>query len=42
VDWLDRLNSASVHQLDWCRSVLSKHKEEMKITGYQFGQISNQ
>ncbi len=31
VDWLDRLNAAITHQLDWCRSVVSKNKEEMRL-----------
>lgn len=29
VDWLDRLNSACVHQADICRSLLSYAKQEM-------------
>lgn len=29
VDWLDRLNSACVHQADICRSLLSYVKQEM-------------
>lgn len=32
VDWIDRLNAACTHQLDWCRSVNSKNKEEMRLT----------
>ena len=32
VDWIDRLNAACTHQLDWCRSVNSKIKEEMRLT----------
>lgn len=31
VDWIDRLNEACTHQLDWCRSVNSKNKEEMRL-----------
>ena len=31
VDWIDRLNAACTHQLDWCRSVNSKNKEEMRL-----------
>ena len=31
VDWLDRLNSMCVHQLDFLRSIISKEKEEMRI-----------
>jgi hypothetical protein len=30
VDWLDRLNTTCTHQLDWCRTLVSKNKEEMK------------
>ena len=30
VNWLERLNRAATHQHEWCRSVLSKLKEEMK------------
>lgn len=31
VDWIERLNAACTHQLDWCRSVNSKNKEEMRL-----------
>lgn len=31
VDWVDRLNATCTHQLDWCRSVVSKNKEEMRL-----------
>jgi hypothetical protein len=34
--WIDRLNSACVHQLDWLRSVLSKGKEEMRLSKVQY------
>jgi maltooligosyltrehalose synthase len=34
VDWLDRINSACTHQIDWCRTLISKAKEEMKMAGY--------
>lgn len=30
VEWLDRLNSMCVHQLDFIRTVISKEKEELK------------
>ena len=33
VDWLERLNRTCTHQLDWCRSVLSKAKEELRLSG---------
>lgn len=36
VDWCDRVNRAATHQLDWCRSVLSKAKTEMQyMSNYQ-------
>ncbi len=31
VDWAERLHKTCARQLDWCRSVLSKHKEEMRM-----------
>lgn len=30
VNWCERLNRACTHQLDWCRTLISKAKEEMK------------
>ena len=30
VDWTERLNRTSVHQLDWCRTLISKAKSEMQ------------
>ena len=33
VTWIDRLNRTTVHQLDWCRTVVSKSKEEMRLEG---------
>ena len=33
VDWIDRLNRTATHQLDWCRTLISKGKEEMRLTG---------
>lgn len=32
VDWLERINAAITHQIDWCRSVVSKNKEEMRLS----------
>lgn len=32
VDWLDRINRTCTHQLDVSRSLLSKMKEEMRIS----------
>lgn len=38
VDWLERIVSMCVHQLDFLRSVISKEKEEMRIAGgYNYG-----
>lgn len=28
VNWIDRLNSTCTHQLDWCRTIVSKAKSE--------------
>ena len=30
VNWAERVNRTCTHQLDWCRSVLSKQKEELR------------
>lgn len=30
VNWIDRLNRAATHQLDWCRTLISKAKIEMQ------------
>jgi predicted transcriptional regulator len=32
VNWADRANRTATHQLDWLRSLLSKAKEEMRLT----------
>lgn len=32
VDWLDRINATCVHQIDWCRTCVSKQKEEMRLS----------
>ncbi|MDR2929078.1 MAG: hypothetical protein LBV41_12900 [Cytophagaceae bacterium] len=38
VDWLDRLNSMCVHQIDLIRSIISKEKTEMQISSqFSFG-----
>ena len=34
VDWLDRLNSMCVHQLDLIRSIISKEKEVIKYQNF--------
>lgn len=31
VDWIDRLNATCTHQIDWCRTLISKYKEEMRL-----------
>ena len=30
VDWTERLNRTATHQLDWCRTLISKAKVEMQ------------
>lgn len=35
VDWADRVNATCTHQLDWCRTLISKGKEEMRLAGNQ-------
>jgi uncharacterized protein YpuA (DUF1002 family) len=37
VDWSDRCNRAATHQLDWCRTLISKAKAEMQIGGFNRG-----
>lgn len=32
VDLIERLNAACVHQIDWCRTLISKAKAEMQYT----------
>ncbi len=32
VDWAERINRTATHQLDWCRSLLAKAREEMRFT----------
>lgn len=34
VNWFDRLDKECTHQLDWLRTVISKAKEEMRLTPY--------
>ena len=31
VDWAERLNRAATHQLEWCRTLISKAKAEMQL-----------
>lgn len=32
VNWIDRLNRCATHDLDWCRTLVSKAKEEMRTS----------
>lgn len=32
VDWCERLNRTATHQIEWCRTLISKAKEEMRLT----------
>jgi len=32
VNWIERLNRTATHQLDWCRTLVSKAKEEMRTS----------
>lgn len=29
VDWIERLNAATTHKVDWCRTIISKSKAEI-------------
>jgi hypothetical protein len=31
-DWVERLNRSATHQLEWCRTLVSKAKEEMRLS----------
>lgn len=31
-DWVERLNRSATHQLEWCRTLISKAKEEMRLS----------
>lgn len=33
VDWSERVNRTATHQLEWCRTLISKGKEEMRLAG---------
>lgn len=35
VNWIERLDRECVHQLDWLRTIISKAKEEMRLSNYQ-------
>jgi len=41
VNWADRINRTATHQLDWCRSVLSKQKEELRQSQYSWNSQDN-
>ena len=32
VDWIERMNAACTHQMDWCRSIVSKNKAEIMLS----------
>ena len=34
INWADRINRSSTHQLEWCRTVISKAKAEMSAFNY--------
>jgi hypothetical protein len=33
VDYAERVNRTATHQIEWCRTLISKAKEEMRIAG---------
>ena len=35
VDFAERVNRCGVHRLDWCRTLISKAKEDMRLAGMQ-------
>ena len=35
VDFAERVNRCGVHRLDWCRTLISKAKEYMRLSGMQ-------
>lgn len=37
VDWLERLNRTCVHESDWCRTLISKYKEEIRMATFGGG-----
>jgi len=36
VNWTERVNRTATHQLDWCRTLISKAKEEMRLTPHMY------
>ena len=41
VNWIERLNRTATHDLDWCRTLVSKAKEEMRTSSGISGRPSN-
>ena len=35
VDFAERVNRCGVHRLDWCRTLISKATEDMRLSGMQ-------
>src|SRR5690606_11063684 len=35
VAWSERVNRGCVHRVDWCRTLISKAKEEMRFANFQ-------
>ena len=35
VDFAERVNRCGEHRLDWCRTLISKAKEDMRLSGMQ-------
>ena len=33
-EWLNRINASFTHQIELCRSIISKEKEEMRLSNY--------
>jgi hypothetical protein len=33
MNWIERMNRTATHQIDWCRTLISKAKEEMRLSG---------
>lgn len=41
VNWIEQLDKECKYQLEWLRSCLSKAKEEMRISNFSSGAVSN-
>lgn len=37
VNWMERINRSCTHDLDWCRTLVSKAKEEMRFQSFMPG-----